>query len=65
MKQHLYSLLFFPRDGVPYCETDYHAKFGIRCDNCEKYITGRVLEVRRACCSSTSQSIQKEYLLWV
>lgn len=53
-------LLFFPRDGVPYCETDYHAKFGIRCDNCEKYITGRVLEVRRACHSSTSQSLQKE-----
>ncbi|XP_047421911.1 actin-binding LIM protein 2 isoform X10 [Sciurus carolinensis] len=31
-------------DGLPYCETDYHAKFGIRCDGCEKYVTGRVLE---------------------
>lgn len=34
------------RDGLPYCEADYHTKFGIRCDGCEKYITGRVLEVR-------------------
>lgn len=33
------------RDGLPYCETDYHTKFGIRCDGCEKYITGHVLEV--------------------
>nr|XP_014431588.1 actin-binding LIM protein 2 isoform X5 [Pelodiscus sinensis] len=23
---------------------DYHSKFGIKCDSCEKYITGRVLE---------------------
>ncbi|KAJ7427294.1 actin binding LIM protein family member 2 [Willisornis vidua] len=36
---------YISKDGVPYCETDYHAKFGIRCDNCEKYITGRVLEI--------------------
>ncbi|KYO45710.1 actin-binding LIM protein 2 isoform G [Alligator mississippiensis] len=35
---------YISKDGVPYCEMDYHAKFGIRCDNCEKYITGRVLE---------------------
>ncbi|XP_037241446.1 actin-binding LIM protein 2 isoform X7 [Falco biarmicus] len=35
---------YISKDGIPYCETDYHAKFGIRCDNCEKYITGRVLE---------------------
>lgn len=36
------------RDGLPYCEADYHAKFGIRCDGCEKYITGHVLEVSGA-----------------
>ncbi|KAK2521470.1 Ablim2 [Columba guinea] len=36
---------YISKDGIPYCETDYHAKFGIRCDNCEKYITGRVLEL--------------------
>lgn len=33
------------RDGIPYCETDYHAQFGIRCDSCNGYISGRVLEV--------------------
>ncbi|XP_074848536.1 actin-binding LIM protein 2 isoform X7 [Carettochelys insculpta] len=40
----LLSAEYISKDGAPYCEMDYHAKFGIRCDNCEKYITGRVLE---------------------
>ncbi|XP_043918742.1 actin-binding LIM protein 2 [Protopterus annectens] len=35
---------YISKEGIPYCETDYHAKFGIRCDHCEQYITGRVLE---------------------
>ncbi|XP_008831063.1 actin-binding LIM protein 2 isoform X1 [Nannospalax galili] len=35
---------YISKDGLPYCETDYHTKFGIRCDSCTKYITGRVLE---------------------
>ncbi|GAB1289585.1 Actin-binding LIM protein 2 [Apodemus speciosus] len=35
---------YISKDGLPYCEADYHTKFGIRCDGCEKYITGRVLE---------------------
>ncbi|XP_023555645.1 actin-binding LIM protein 2 isoform X15 [Octodon degus] len=35
---------YISKDGLPYCEADYHAKFGIRCDGCEKFITGRVLE---------------------
>ncbi|KAL4660934.1 actin-binding LIM protein 2 isoform X6 [Arapaima gigas] len=35
---------YISKDGVPYCEVDYHAMFGIQCENCKKYITGRVLE---------------------
>ncbi|KAM6221803.1 actin-binding LIM protein 2 [Rhynchocyon petersi] len=35
---------YISKDGLPYCEDDYHAKFGIRCHGCEKFITGRVLE---------------------
>nr|XP_033805957.1 actin-binding LIM protein 2 isoform X6 [Geotrypetes seraphini] len=35
---------YISKDGVPYCEKDYHTKYGIRCDHCEKYITGKVLE---------------------
>ncbi|XP_062068639.1 actin-binding LIM protein 2 isoform X2 [Lepus europaeus] len=35
---------YISKDGLPYCEADYHSEFGIRCDGCEKYITGRVLE---------------------
>ncbi|XP_038202834.1 actin-binding LIM protein 2 isoform X6 [Arvicola amphibius] len=35
---------YISKNGLPYCEADYHTKFGIRCDRCEKYITGRVLE---------------------
>lgn len=40
----LLSAEYISKDGVPYCEMDYHAKFGIKCDSCEKYITGKVLE---------------------
>ncbi|KAM3938674.1 actin-binding LIM protein 2 isoform 4-T4 [Leptodactylus fuscus] len=35
---------YISKDGIPYCEMDYHAKFGLKCDHCEKFITGRVLE---------------------
>ncbi|XP_018585776.2 actin-binding LIM protein 2 isoform X6 [Scleropages formosus] len=35
---------YISKDGVPYCEVDYHAMYGIQCENCKKYITGRVLE---------------------
>ncbi|KAM3602083.1 uncharacterized protein V6R79_024019 [Siganus canaliculatus] len=35
---------YISKDGIPYCETDYHAQFGIRCDTCNRYISGRVLE---------------------
>ncbi|XP_069924103.1 actin-binding LIM protein 2 isoform X2 [Oryctolagus cuniculus] len=35
---------YISKDGLPYCEADYHSEFGIRCDGCDKYITGRVLE---------------------
>ncbi|XP_077157636.1 actin-binding LIM protein 2 isoform X8 [Paroedura picta] len=41
---HVLTAEYISRDGVPYCEMDYHVKFGIRCDGCEKYIMGRVLE---------------------
>lgn len=34
------------RDGVPYCERDYQIQFGVQCDACQKFITGKVLEVR-------------------
>lgn len=37
-----------PRDGIPYCESDYHAQFGIKCETCDRYISGRVLEVTPA-----------------
>ncbi|XP_024143377.1 actin-binding LIM protein 2 isoform X3 [Oryzias melastigma] len=35
---------YISKDGIPYCETDYHAMFGIKCESCKKYITGKVLE---------------------
>ncbi|XP_034539277.1 actin-binding LIM protein 3-like isoform X3 [Notolabrus celidotus] len=35
---------YISKDGTPYCETDYHSQFGIRCDSCNRYISGRVLE---------------------
>ncbi|XP_047673385.1 actin-binding LIM protein 2 isoform X9 [Tachysurus fulvidraco] len=35
---------YISKDGIPYCEMDYHAMFGIQCENCKEYITGKVLE---------------------
>uniref|UniRef100_A0A6Q2XNM7 LIM zinc-binding domain-containing protein n=1 Tax=Esox lucius TaxID=8010 RepID=A0A6Q2XNM7_ESOLU len=35
---------YISKDGVPYCEADYHAQFGIQCATCNRYISGRVLE---------------------
>ncbi|CAL8303876.1 unnamed protein product [Gadus morhua 'NCC'] len=35
---------YISKDGVPYCESDYHNQFGIRCDCCQGFISGRVLE---------------------
>lgn len=33
------------RDGAPYCEKDYQALFGVKCEACQQFITGKVLEV--------------------
>uniref|UniRef100_A0A8C1JMH6 Actin-binding LIM protein 2 n=1 Tax=Cyprinus carpio TaxID=7962 RepID=A0A8C1JMH6_CYPCA len=35
---------YISKDGIPFCEADYHAMFGIQCETCKKYITGKVLE---------------------
>ncbi|OWK55115.1 Actin-binding LIM protein 3 [Lonchura striata] len=35
---------YISKDGIPYCESDYHAQFGIKCETCARYISGRVLE---------------------
>ncbi|XP_056153598.1 actin-binding LIM protein 1-like [Lampris incognitus] len=35
---------YISKAGVPYCERDYQVQFGIQCDLCLKFITGKVLE---------------------
>uniref|UniRef100_A0A665U1D2 Actin binding LIM protein family, member 3 n=1 Tax=Echeneis naucrates TaxID=173247 RepID=A0A665U1D2_ECHNA len=35
---------YISKDGVPYCEADYHAQYGVKCESCSRYISGRVLE---------------------
>ncbi|XP_077388184.1 actin-binding LIM protein 3 isoform X4 [Festucalex cinctus] len=35
---------YISKDGVPYCEADYHAQYGVKCEGCSRYISGRVLE---------------------
>lgn len=42
--QELNSLLCC-RDGAPYCEKDYQGLFGVKCEACHQFITGKVLEV--------------------
>jgi actin-binding LIM protein len=37
--------LISPRDGLPYCEKDYQRQFGVKCDHCERFIAGKVLQV--------------------
>lgn len=37
--------IFFFRDGAPYCEKDYQVLFGVKCEACHQFITGKVLEV--------------------
>ncbi|KAI4903460.1 hypothetical protein NFI96_012235 [Prochilodus magdalenae] len=31
-------------DGAPYCEKDYQIHFGVKCEACHQFITGKVLE---------------------
>ncbi|XP_047465781.1 actin-binding LIM protein 1-like isoform X3 [Mugil cephalus] len=35
---------YISKDGVPYCERDYQVQFGVKCEACQKFITGKVLE---------------------
>uniref|UniRef100_A0A8C5DE69 Actin binding LIM protein family, member 3 n=1 Tax=Gouania willdenowi TaxID=441366 RepID=A0A8C5DE69_GOUWI len=35
---------YISKDGVSYCEADYHAQYGVKCETCSRYISGRVLE---------------------
>jgi actin-binding LIM protein len=32
------------KDGKVYCEKDYQKQFGIKCNHCDRYITGKVLQ---------------------
>lgn len=36
---------YMGRAGVPYCERDYQRLFGVRCAYCQRYISGKVLQV--------------------
>uniref|UniRef100_A0AAQ4RXE6 LIM zinc-binding domain-containing protein n=1 Tax=Gasterosteus aculeatus aculeatus TaxID=481459 RepID=A0AAQ4RXE6_GASAC len=35
---------YISKDGFPYCERDYQIQFGVQCEACQKFITGKVLE---------------------
>lgn len=36
---------YMGRDGQPYCEKDYQKEFGVKCAYCNRYISGKVLQV--------------------
>ncbi|KFQ56725.1 Actin-binding LIM protein 1, partial [Pelecanus crispus] len=36
---------YISKDGAPYCEKDYQVLFGVKCEACHQFITGKVLEV--------------------
>ncbi|XP_037399925.1 actin-binding LIM protein 1 isoform X43 [Pygocentrus nattereri] len=35
---------YISKDGAPYCERDYQIHFGVQCEACQQFITGKVLE---------------------
>ncbi|XP_054975587.1 actin-binding LIM protein 1 isoform X5 [Sorex araneus] len=35
---------YISKDGAPYCEKDYQVLFGVKCEACHQFITGKVLE---------------------
>ncbi|XP_039509864.1 actin-binding LIM protein 1a isoform X10 [Pimephales promelas] len=35
---------YISKDGAPYCEQDYQVQFGVQCEACQQFITGKVLE---------------------
>nr|XP_021335760.1 actin-binding LIM protein 1 isoform X22 [Danio rerio] len=35
---------YISKDGSPYCEKDYQIHFGVQCEACHQFITGKVLE---------------------
>uniref|UniRef100_A0A8C8SC57 Actin binding LIM protein 1 n=1 Tax=Pelusios castaneus TaxID=367368 RepID=A0A8C8SC57_9SAUR len=35
---------YISKDGFPYCEKDYQVLFGVKCEACHQFITGKVLE---------------------
>ncbi|KAM5320403.1 actin-binding LIM protein 1 isoform 3-T3 [Glossophaga mutica] len=35
---------YISKDGAPYCEKDYQGLFGVKCEACHQFITGKVLE---------------------
>ncbi|XP_023351513.1 actin-binding LIM protein 1 isoform X23 [Sarcophilus harrisii] len=35
---------YISKDGAPYCEKDYQGLFGVKCESCQQFITGKVLE---------------------
>ncbi|XP_036428629.1 actin-binding LIM protein 1 isoform X20 [Colossoma macropomum] len=35
---------YISKDGAPYCERDYQIHFGVQCEACHQFITGKVLE---------------------
>ncbi|XP_060247662.1 actin-binding LIM protein 1 isoform X6 [Meriones unguiculatus] len=35
---------YISKDGSPYCEKDYQGLFGVKCEACQQFITGKVLE---------------------
>uniref|UniRef100_A0A8C2FS75 Actin binding LIM protein 1b n=1 Tax=Cyprinus carpio TaxID=7962 RepID=A0A8C2FS75_CYPCA len=35
---------YISKDGSPYCEKDYQINFGVQCEACHRFITGKVLE---------------------
>ncbi|MGH0153628.1 UNVERIFIED_CONTAM: hypothetical protein FKN15_024730 [Acipenser sinensis] len=36
---------YISKDEAPYCEKDFQIHFGVKCEACHQFITGKVLEI--------------------
>ncbi|XP_016367813.1 actin-binding LIM protein 1-like [Sinocyclocheilus rhinocerous] len=59
---------YISKDGSPYCEKDYQIHFGVQCEACHRFITGKVLEVSSTVwhpdCKNNSRVEEKYRAAW-
>ncbi|KTG35084.1 hypothetical protein cypCar_00018887 [Cyprinus carpio] len=56
---------YISKDGSPYCEKDYQINFGVQCEACHRFITGKVLEGLVFLFFCSANSSLSDSLVWL